>query len=482
MNNSFIKNFLILSTGSALNIIIGLFSTPIITRIVDPTEFGQLSFFTMYINLACLVLVLGLDQAFVRYFYNSEDISFKRKLLYKSMWLPIVLSVITALLMITVGRSYIIALYNIEDVNAILVLFAAYLIVLNINRFSLLVIRLQHKAKLYASLNVLQRILYVAIAIGLALIYKSHYLLILVFATFISQFIATLVSIVKEKEIWKPVNLSYKQETTERELIKFGFPLIFSLAITWLFQVTDKLVIKQYGSFEDVGIFAGAMSIIALFSIIQVTFNTLWAPVSVEHFENNKEDKEFYTIAHQSITVLMFFFGFSLILFKDIFVLFLGAKYSQASYIMPFLIFSPIMYTVSETTVGGINFMMNSKLHIIVAAGACIFNVVGCLALVPIYGVKGAAISTGLSYIVFFTLRTVLANRCYYINFGLHKFYLLTALTIAYAWYNTFHRFGIISIVSYICLCATMGVLYKNIIKLGAKMLQAKFLEVRSGH
>lgn len=466
---------MILGTGSALNILIGLFSTPIITRIVDPTEFGQLSFFTMYANIAWLVLVLGLDQAFVRYFYNSKKLSFKRKLLYKSLWLPVVLAVLTALLMITVGRPYIQAIYDIPDINAILVLFAAYLIVLTFNRFSFLVVRLQHKAKLYAGLNVLQRILYVVIALGLAFIFKAHYLLILVLATFLSQLLTTAISIVKEKEIWQPVNLAYKIETTERELIKFGFPLVFSLAITWLFQVTDKLVIKQYGTFEEVGIFAGAMSIISLFSIIQATFNTLWAPVSIEHFEENRDDKGFYTIAHQSITVLMFFFGLSLILFKDIFVMFLGTKYSQAAYIMPFLIFCPIMYTVSETTVGGINFMKKSQLHIIVALGACIFNVVGCLLLVPRYGLQGAAISTGLAYVVFFTLRTVLANQCYYIQFGLPKFYFLTCLTLAYAWYNTFNPFGLISIVSYLAICAIMGVLYKDVLQRGVAMAQQRF-------
>ena len=475
--NSFIRNFLILSTGSALTILIGLFTTPIITRMIDPNEYGQLSFFNMYANLAWIVLALGLDQAFVRYFYHSKDLGYQRKLLYKSLWLPFLLSVITALLVMTVGREIVSNLYEIKDLNAVVAVFAAYLVVMTLNRFSFLVVRLQHKAKLYASLNVLQRLLFVLIVIGLVLIFRSHYLLILVFATFISQLIVTFISVIKELDIWKPVNLAYEVQTTQRDLLKFGYPLVFSLAITWLFQVTDKLVIKKYGSFEEVGIYAGAMGIIALFSVIQVTFNTLWAPVSIEHFENNRDDQDFYTRAHQSITVLMFFFGLSLILFKDIFVLFLGAKYSQASTILPFLIFSPIMYTVSETTVGGINFMKKSKLHILVAVGACVFNAVGSLVLVPIYGLPGAAISTGLSYIVFFTLRTVLANRCYYINFGLHKFYSLTALTLVYAWWNTFHPFGLISIVSYFGICVLMCVLYKDVLKRGADLLQAKFLK-----
>ncbi len=58
-------------------------------------------------------------------------------------------------------------------------------------------------------------------------------------------------------------------------------------------------------------------------------------------------------------------------------------------------------YTISETTVCGIVSMKKSKIQIVVAAGACITNIIMNTFLVPRYGCQGAAISTGISYIVF---------------------------------------------------------------------------------
>ena len=81
--------------------------------------------------------------------------------------------------------------------------------------------------------------------------------------------------------------------------------------------------------------------------------------------------------------------------------------------------------------------------------------------LVPKLGCKGAAISTGLSYIIFFTLRTVLSNKCFYVDFKLKRFYILTLLTVLYAGYSTFFPFGLYSIIGYAVCVASILIMYE---------------------
>ena len=209
------------------------------------------------------------------------------------------------------------------------------------------------------------------------------------------------------------------------------------------------------------------MTLINIFNIIQTTFNTLWAPMAVEHYTKDKADRSFYQRGNQVITIIMFFIGVSLILIKDVFALLLGEKYRESAYILPFLIFNPIMYTISETTVSGLVFMKKSKLQVVVAAASCIINFIGNTILVPIYGCQGAAISTGLSYIVFFTLRTLLSNRYFYVDFKLKNFYLLTFVVCIYALFNTFVKFNVWAIVFYAICLAAMCFLYWNTIVWG---------------
>ena len=80
--NGFLKQFTIIGGGTFFNLLLGLFSTPVITRIVAPSEYGQLSIFTMYSGIALMVLCMGLDQAVVRYYYEKENLKYKQALMY----------------------------------------------------------------------------------------------------------------------------------------------------------------------------------------------------------------------------------------------------------------------------------------------------------------------------------------------------------------------------------------------------------------
>ena len=137
------------------------------------------------------------------------------------------------------------------------------------------------------------------------------------------------------------------------------------------------------------------------------------------------------------------------------------------------------MYTISETTVNGLVFKKKSSYQVIVSVVSCITNLIGNFILIPLIGSKGAAISTGISYIIFFTLRTLFSNKFFYIKFGLKKFYFLTLMVSIYALYNTFFRINILSIIGYIICLLTILFLYqedirKYIFKLYEKLINKK--------
>lgn len=175
------------------------------------------------------------------------------------------------------------------------------------------------------------------------------------------------------------------------------------------------------------------------------------------------------------MTFMMFFMGISLILCKDLFVMLLGKDYRESAAMIPFLCLSPIMLTISDTTVIGITFSKKSYLQIIVSAVACVTNIVGNTLLVPVYGGVGAAISTGLSYIVFFAMRTILSNRYFPMKWGMGKFFVITMLFLGYALYNTFCAFGIVTILGYAAILAVLIVVYRDVIQDGLHLLKKQF-------
>lgn len=459
---SLLKQFATIGVGTLISLLVSVFTTPVITRLVNPIQYGQLTIFKMYSSIGLMILCLGLDQALVRYYYRKDSIEYKRQLILRTWKLPVIISVIIG---IVVYVSVNINILRVDLSNKIIIIYFVSLIFQIINRFSMLVVRLEYHTKLYSFLNVLHKGIYVFL--GLVFILNINYnpVELLIISLMISHIVTSAIGIICENRLWNMKDIKIDNAISKVELIKYGIPFIFSMGVTTLFQSVDKFTLNYYGSYSDVGVYAAAMSIVNIFALIQSTFNTLWAPLAIKDYEENPNNKQFLIKGNQVITVIMFFIGIILILFKDIFVLLLGQEYREAAYILPFLIFNPIMYTMSETTVLGIVYKSKSSMHVWVALLSLLCNTIGNIILVPIYGGRGAAISTGVSYIIFFTARTLISNKYYYVDYSLRKFYIMTAIVIIYAVYNTFIKFNFFTIFGAVICLIVLFILYSSTVR-----------------
>lgn len=444
-SQSFIKNFFVLGVGSFIYLIIGLIGTPVITRLVDPAEYGYMSMFTVYSSIGLMFCGLGLDQTFVRYFYHRDDLDYKRIILFECMSVPTVLCIGLGVLILPV-----VLITNSIGVTsqpiAELILLEINVLVLVLHRYAILLLRLRYHTKRYSAINIIQKIAYLAIAVGLIMVFNGYYFYILAISTILSTLIATISAITMEKEVWNFHDLPRDNRIPQKELLAYSIPIMLSSGVTMIFNALDKLFLNHYCTLSDVGVYTSAMNLMAVFTIVRTTFNALWMPTAVEHYEREPEDKSFYKKGNAFIVLLMISFGAGVILCKDLFVMLLGSKYQEASQIIPFLMFEPIMYTISETTATGIVVQKKSKYQLMIAGVSCITNFIGNWILTPLMGARGAAFSTGVSYIVFFAMRTILANRVFYVDYSLKKFTIVSVALFLFAYYGSMHYFSTIQV------------------------------------
>lgn len=457
---SLIGKFMEYAIGSALTLILGFFSTPIITRLINPNDFGKFSMFNLFIGISVIILTLGFEQSFVRFYHEEDD---KILLLRKTIKIPMIFCIVYTFIILIFKNelnSYIFQENNIEAI--IITILNCYIML--VNRYSLLVVRMNQNGKLYSTLQVIQKAIYIVFALGLAMILDRNYIL-LIRATLVSNISVTLISMIAYKEFWFCRITSKSQlKISQKDIFMYGFPIMTNLIISWIFQSADKMCIKEFNDYSQVGIYAAAFSIISLLNQIQTTFISFWTPVAYEHFNEKNNDRDFYAHVFDIVAFSMLSITIFLIVFKDIIVLLLGDQFREASFVMPFLIFMPLMNTVSEVTVIGINFMKKTKYHVFITFICSIFNIIGNVFLVPIIGARGAAISTGVTYIIFFVLRTIISNKLYKINFKVKKFYILFVLTLMLTTYSTFKNVDIVTILISIVIVVLMVFFYRNIL------------------
>ena len=463
MGKKILNQFFMIGIGTVINIFIGLITTPIVTRIVGENVYGQFSIFTMYVGMGEMILCMGLDQGIIRFYHEKDSVQYRRKLIRACCLMPLIAS--NVIMIIVVLLSYF-GIVEFEFDTLIIFLLGICVIVQIGNRLNMVQLRSAFKTKEYTIVRITHKLVYILFVLFFICALKFNHFKSMIVATIISYIVVLIYGIYIQRSEWKFWDVG-PEEFNYKSLYAYSAPYIISMGVTTIFQAIDKISLNYYCTYSEVGIYASANNIINIFSIIQSTFNALWIPMSIEHYLKNKSDRAFYEKGNSIITVIMFVFGATLIVGKNLFVLLLGETYRGAAYIIPFLTFYPIMYTISETTVIGIVFSKKSNLHIIIAIISCLSNILGNLILVPRYGGQGAAISTGLSYIIFFLVRTIISNHYYHVNWRLKKFLSLTIIFLVYAFFNTFYDNILLNIVGYCCIIIFICFSYRESIKEG---------------
>ncbi|WP_345102258.1 lipopolysaccharide biosynthesis protein [Mucilaginibacter panaciglaebae] len=433
MASKFVNLFLKFSFGGLVSAVISFFSTPVITALIMPAEFGKASMFILAFNLLLQIILLGVDQSFVRYFYQDKFKSNSGALLASTITAPVVFALLAMVGLLLFWRPISIALVDTPNFTFALLL-AFTLLIGVVERFSTLLIRMMQDAVLFSNLKIIQVITNFAVIVLFAHFVERSFFAI-IYGNILSLLFISLVGIYAKRRIWLQWFKADKQ--TIIKALKYGLPFVPVFVIAWIFEGIDKMALKYYSNFSEIGIYTAASKIVAVLMILQTTFSNFWIPIAYEAFENNSaESRKLFESVYSKLSVLFFIVSLLIMLAKDLIICLFNKNYSEAINVVPFLIFMPVMYSLSEITVSGINFVKKTQWHLAISALSTLVNFICVVILVPKYGAKGAAISTAIGYIVFFYTRTFISNYYFPLNFRLKRTTISIVLLFAVAFVN----------------------------------------------
>ncbi|PES84641.1 hypothetical protein CN505_08940 [Bacillus cereus] len=420
-DENFLSGLLKFAIGPLGGALIGFLTVPITTWLVAPEEFGKSTMFMLVQTLTTSFLYLGMDHAYAREYNEYQD---KHKVLFNALALPLVLACIISLSSLIFADSVAKLIFE-TDLNIIVYIYALWVPFVAIENLLLLNIRMKEKGLAFSAFNIFLRLNIMILTIVFLTAWSKSYVSI-VLATVLGQIVVDIILIIYSRKELVFKRSYFDKELTKR-MLKFGLPWIPATIIGWVLTASDRIFLERYTNYEQVGIYFAAMKIIGVLGIIQSIFISYWSPVSYRWQKEGVENEKF-TIVSQSLMFLMALLFLGVLLFKDLFIAILSPEYSKAAIIVPFLLFYPIMNTVSNTTALGIPFSRKTHYNIWISTVAAISNVILNILLVPKLGAVGAAIATGVSYIIFFWIRTLISRKLWY-NFDL-KYYFVTILIL----------------------------------------------------
>lgn len=438
-NKSILKSFLDYFYGNFVVLLLGFISLPLITRVMSADEYGRTAMFQSAVSVIYIFAILGLDQGYIRYFYK-EGISRKR-LFLQCLFPPLILIAALSLVYVTFANSFNMFLFerHSADVTALVI---AYVITSVFERFVFLNIRMDQRGKLYSNLNILSKVLYISFIVMFTFVLGDDFRVVL-YALTLPLIIVTVMLLVRFFYINQAERVSLKSQKdgdiTEKELLKYSIPFIPMLLMEWLLSSMDRWSIRIFNDFTETGIYSAAMQIMTIILTVKITFVAFWSPIAMEKYENESEEncKVFFADMFDKVQFLCMCLAIGLTMCRGIIVLILGPKYREAIKIIPFLTLMPVLSILFEMTGQGVKFVKKIKYFNYASFAAIICNLVGNSILVPMYKGVGAALATGITYIVYFAIGTYFAGKCYPVKYDLKRLVITMIMYLAYASFAT---------------------------------------------
>ncbi|MBB4810268.1 O-antigen/teichoic acid export membrane protein [Acinetobacter johnsonii] len=390
--------------GSGL---LGFISLPIITWFYSVEDVGRISMLQVFTSVTIIFFCLGLDQAYVREYHESKN---KPKLLKMVLTPGLFLSILFFFLIFSYDSEIIsLWLYDIPSTYLSFITIICFIIAL-ISKFMSLILRMQERSIAFSMSQILPKIIFLIVIINTVWLNFSRDTYNLITANVISTLVAFLIFSWNTRVEWL---LGFKEKIEKDQLkqaMSFGWPLVFSGIAYWGLNTIDKIFLRNFSSYTELGIYSVTMSVAAIVTIFSGIFNTIWSPMVYRWIAEDNFDYQKIQKVLNYATAAIYFFLVLVGLFSWIIPFFLPINFNEIQYLISVCLLGPLLYTLSEITGIGITITRKTKFSMLCTIVAMFFGAVFNYLLIPSLGATGAAISTSIAFFIFFYLRTEISN------------------------------------------------------------------------
>ena len=407
-----------------VNSAFGVVLVPVYARHLKANEFGVLSLLTITMTLVTIVLKFGLNHAFFRHYYETEDPAHRRRIVGSTLiFLLCSAALFTALLYMAAPQvSNIVFAGESRERLLRLVFLVSFFEIITLIPESIL--RARFKSALFSTLNI------VTFAVQLFLI---SYLVVFVDASVENVLIGRLGGVAFEALLFYIAvrrELSFAFSASElRGMLAFGVPLIFGQISFTLFMMINRFFLDRYTTDREVGVYAMASTLVSVVSVLAtVPFSQVW---TVMRFSVMKEEgaEEYYARVLTYIIFISTFLALGVAAVAGDGLLLKGLKsYWPAATIIPLLAMSAVLDSASRVLNIGITLKKRTIYAPLVITAALAVNVALNFLLIPRQGAMGATVSTLISYVVFCALRYWASNLFFKVRYEWGRVFTMLAV------------------------------------------------------
>jgi len=466
----FIENFLAYGAINALDKIVPLVMLPIVTRLITDTgDYGRFEMFNTIVGFGSSFAVLGMYDAMFREYFETDSLEYKNIVTSTSARIVFISASIVSLLLVVFSKTTSQLFLNTPE-NCTIAVLAGLGTFLSANKAIISApTRIKNQRQIFIISGVSYSLLYYSLAIlfiKLGMNYNG-----LIYGQLIASVYILLFFYVLNR---KDFNFYLFDIKVAKELFKIGIPLVPCFVIYWAFNSMDKVMISHMLGLKEVGIYSIGAKVASVSSFIYAAFAGGWQYFAFSTMKD-KDQVELTSKVFEYLAIVSFVsFAAATLCNEFIFNLFFIGDYVKGSVVFPYLFLSPLILMLFQTAGNQLLVVKKSYLITICLSLGLLINLTLNYFLIPLYGIKGAALATLLGHagsaliILFITFNTKLL----YVKVRFILALLLTITVTTYLFFanNINNIFLVIAILVYM-------VLYYKLLHVYIKKLVTHFFE-----
>lgn len=376
----------------------GVILLPLISIGLSISDYGIWTQTSATANLLLPLLILGLDQAAVRYLPGMQDDKKRFAEAFFSMLMVIGLTCILVLFIVWPARSRLSQLILGDDGYVTYIYLLFMLVIGQISfRYLLNYWRLIGKIAHYA---VIRMVMDAALLLGIAVIIAGLKFSILVGIIYwvCLQWLFSfclLLAILRQIPFLFTKNLNLV-----RPYLRYALPLVLYAGVYWVINSSDRYFIVHYFSLVQVGIYSAAYTLSGLATSVKIPLNFVLLPTLSKMWSNDEEDRVRYYTEHSMnfywivAVPLVVFLGAGAPVFLDL----LAGVYIPEGRLVISLVGIAFLFTGMDQFFRNILMLQErTGTLFLVLVPLSILNLILNFLLIPRFGILGAAIATMVS-------------------------------------------------------------------------------------
>ncbi|MGE5363137.1 MAG: lipopolysaccharide biosynthesis protein [Bacteroidota bacterium] len=450
---------------------------PFYSHMLGKADNGIIGAIYAYIAFLNILYLYGMDTAYLKYasIYMQE----KKKDVFSSPFLSVVFSSAVISMLFYVFRGPVNEVFQLPDRYSYILNYIVLILFFDaLSAVPFAYLRIVRKAKKFALIKTINILINVVLNIVLLRMMKMG-----IEAVFIANLAASVITMMLLlPDILENFHLRIDKDLF-RLMLKFGMPYLPASLASMVIQVIDRPILLRLTDDATVGLYQINYKLGIFMMLFVSMFQYAWQPFFLHNAKESNAKEIFsrvltwFVLAGSTVLVMLSLFIEDLVKASILNVTLIDSRYWSGLSIVPVILAGYLFNGIYVNLTAGILIQEKTKYIPYVTALGAIVNIAVNFALIPVWGITGAAMATFLSY-VFMAAGLYLVSRHFYpIDYEYGKLLkILIAVTITAVLYYLFGFTTILLKILLVALYSIMIVLFGVVSGEEIKSIKTVFL------